>query len=347
MTKGQSFNIAFGAAPSSLEALRRLIRRWDPLSGGKRRALLRQILVADRCELQDFPAGLQKWEALVCRCERSTSGGTTTAALKTAALEPLTPIELEQHLPTNRARVITCDQVRNEIQAYLEARRSQFAFLAVAAKNTTDPTAVDSIGTGGKKEKWKRQARERRWEGHERQRSGAEAEPESDLQFQLGRSLLALWKEGSLEHRTLGETQEQSVGPRMRPSQHSLTEENRKATRATEQVLWNKETKLQLRNHSRNQLSRSLLTWQRLSDLRNHQMWIQKVGGDGHMTRLRQLRLFHWTSRLARSRKRMNAAARLHQENSSLSMAVCVCRERRSTGMQRPSKTGRQTIAKL
>ena len=46
----------------SLEALRRLVRRWDPLSGGKRRALLRQILVPDRHKLQDLPAGLEKWE---------------------------------------------------------------------------------------------------------------------------------------------------------------------------------------------------------------------------------------------------------------------------------------------
>ena len=41
-----------GAPPSGLEALRRLVRRWDPLSEGKRRALPRQILAPDRCKLQ-------------------------------------------------------------------------------------------------------------------------------------------------------------------------------------------------------------------------------------------------------------------------------------------------------
>ena len=56
----KSFNIVLGAAPSGLEALRRLVRRWDPLSGGKRRSLLRQTLVPDRCKLQDLPAGLEK-----------------------------------------------------------------------------------------------------------------------------------------------------------------------------------------------------------------------------------------------------------------------------------------------
>ena len=45
LTESESFDIGLGVAPSGLEALRRLVRRWDPLSGGKRRALLRQILV--------------------------------------------------------------------------------------------------------------------------------------------------------------------------------------------------------------------------------------------------------------------------------------------------------------
>ena len=51
------------------------VRRWDPLGGGKRRALLRHILVPGRCKLQDLPAGLEKWEELVRRYERSKSSG--------------------------------------------------------------------------------------------------------------------------------------------------------------------------------------------------------------------------------------------------------------------------------
>ena len=41
-----SFDTVLGALPSGLERLRRLVRAW---SGGKRRALSRQILVPDRC----------------------------------------------------------------------------------------------------------------------------------------------------------------------------------------------------------------------------------------------------------------------------------------------------------
>ena len=43
LTESESFDVVLGAAPPGLEALRRLVRLWDPLRGGKRRALLRQI----------------------------------------------------------------------------------------------------------------------------------------------------------------------------------------------------------------------------------------------------------------------------------------------------------------
>ena len=65
LTECESFDIVPGAAPSGLVVLRRLVRRWDPLSGGKGIALLRQILVPDRCKLRYLPAGLDKWEELV------------------------------------------------------------------------------------------------------------------------------------------------------------------------------------------------------------------------------------------------------------------------------------------
>ena len=73
--------------------------------------------------------------------------------IKTAALEALLPSGLEQHLAMNRARLITYDQVRSGIQAFIEARRSQFAFKTVATKSTSDPMEVDSFGKRGKKGK--------------------------------------------------------------------------------------------------------------------------------------------------------------------------------------------------
>ena len=49
LTESESFDIVLGAAPSGPEALRRLVRR--SLSGGKHKALPRQILVPERCRL--------------------------------------------------------------------------------------------------------------------------------------------------------------------------------------------------------------------------------------------------------------------------------------------------------
>ena len=81
LTASESIDVVLGAAPSFLEEQRRLVRRWDPLGGGKCRARLRQILGPDRCKLQNLLAGLEQWEELVRRYERCTSSGTTRAAL--------------------------------------------------------------------------------------------------------------------------------------------------------------------------------------------------------------------------------------------------------------------------
>ena len=147
LTECESFDIALGPARSGLEALRRFVRRWDPLRRGIRTALLRQVPVPYRCKLQYLP---DKWEELVRRYERSKSSGTTTAALdediKTAVDEALVPRELEQYLAMNRTRLITCEQVRSKIQAYIEARRSQCAFKTGAPKSTSDPMEVGSFG---------------------------------------------------------------------------------------------------------------------------------------------------------------------------------------------------------
>ena len=61
------------------------------------------------------------------------------------------PSELEQRLAMNRARRITYEQVRSEMQANMQARRSQFAFKTVVAKSTSDPMDVASFGKCGRK----------------------------------------------------------------------------------------------------------------------------------------------------------------------------------------------------
>ena len=124
------------------------------------------------------------------------------STIKTAALEALVPSELVQHLATNRARLITYEQVRSEIQAYTETRRSQFAFMTVAAKSTSDPMEVDSFCKGGKKGK----------------KGDGRSKPESESESEQGRCLLALWEERPPEHGVLVEPK-QSAWLRRRPKQ--------------------------------------------------------------------------------------------------------------------------------
>ena len=71
-------------------------------------------------------------------------------------LKPLFRVSWNNILP-----LITYEQVRSEIQAYIEARRSQFAFKTVATKSTSGPTVRqlwqrrqerEVMGNSGKKE---------------------------------------------------------------------------------------------------------------------------------------------------------------------------------------------------
>ncbi len=115
LTEGESFDIVFGAAPHGFEALCRLIRRWDPSGGGRRRS---SILRA------------REVEVLARRYEKRRAGGTVQTMgddIKTSKLEAFVPSELEQHLAKNRSSLLTYDHVVAEIQAYIEARRSRGA----------------------------------------------------------------------------------------------------------------------------------------------------------------------------------------------------------------------------
>ena len=152
LTEGESFDIVLGCAPRGVEALRRLARRWDPSSGGRRRATLKQILVPERAKLTELPAALEKWDELVRRYTRPRAGGEQQKLdedILVSSLESLVPADLEQHLAVNRSRLPTYDKVREEIEAYLEAKQSQ-GVVRQSRGPKGDPMDVDSLRTDGK-----------------------------------------------------------------------------------------------------------------------------------------------------------------------------------------------------
>ena len=114
------------ASTSSSKLVQRVSRRYDVglLSGGKRIAGWGLYLYPDRCELQEVPAGLDKWDELVRSYERSRASGTTITTpdedIKSSAHEVFVP---------KRVGAILCHEC-----ACIETRRSRFA----------DPMDVDS-----------------------------------------------------------------------------------------------------------------------------------------------------------------------------------------------------------
>ena len=68
LTEGESYDIVMGSGTKNgVEAFRRLVRRWDPASGGRRRALLGQVLNPERSSLKNLASNFERREALIRR----------------------------------------------------------------------------------------------------------------------------------------------------------------------------------------------------------------------------------------------------------------------------------------
>eukprot|EP00971_Amphidinium_carterae_P263424 5226408-Amphidinium_carterae.1 len=144
LTEGEAFDIVLGSASCGAEALRKLIRRFDPSSGDFDTAC---------AKLEGLPLALERWDDLVRRYEKRRAGGdpaqTLDGDIKVAALEALVPVELEQHLAMNRARLPTYDKVRAEVDGYIDAKVSQGAIKG-SKHQQGDPMDVDTFVRGNK-----------------------------------------------------------------------------------------------------------------------------------------------------------------------------------------------------
>ena len=62
LTTGEPFDISRNVGKGNgLECWRKLSRRYDPATGGRKRNLLRQILTPGRCLLEDLGQALERW----------------------------------------------------------------------------------------------------------------------------------------------------------------------------------------------------------------------------------------------------------------------------------------------
>lgn len=123
LTDGESFDIVNNAGKNNgLEAWRKLHRRFDPSTGGRRRNMLREIINPGRCKHENQLYGaMERWEELVQRYERKL-GRSLDDDLKMAALESLVTSELEKHLMMNASRLNSYESMREEVFLYIETR---------------------------------------------------------------------------------------------------------------------------------------------------------------------------------------------------------------------------------
>ena len=167
----EAFTIVRSAGKGNgLEAWRKLIKRYDPTTGGRRRAMLRSILTPNKCgRIEDLYAALETWEEHVRQYEsRKKQDGSRhilDEEIKIAVLEHLCPTELEKHLQMNRTRFLDYADVRTELVTYLETRIGSKMKLSDASGHTSNDVVPMDVGAfvkgkkgdhkGGKKGKVK------------------------------------------------------------------------------------------------------------------------------------------------------------------------------------------------
>ena len=94
------------------EAWRRLQKRYDPTTGGRKRNLLRTIISPGRCSLLlELQAGIERQESHVSRYEKKLKDKLDDE-IKLVGLESLVPEELEKHLILNSNRLRTLEDAR-------------------------------------------------------------------------------------------------------------------------------------------------------------------------------------------------------------------------------------------
>ena len=99
VTEREPFDLVLNST-CGFEAWRRLSRRFDPTTGGRKRALLNSILSPNRTKLEELPQAMEKLLDSIRLYERrkDSTGARTTISedIKISVIERLVPAELEK-----------------------------------------------------------------------------------------------------------------------------------------------------------------------------------------------------------------------------------------------------------
>ena len=148
LTSYEANDIVANSRKNPLEAWRRLQKRCDPTTGGRKRNLLRTTISPGRCSLLELQAGIERWESHVSRYVKKMKVKLDDE-IKLAGLESLVPEELEKHLILNSNRLRTFEDVRLEVVTYAEAkfvlRIRDSKPSDTGSRGHSDPMDVDAV----------------------------------------------------------------------------------------------------------------------------------------------------------------------------------------------------------
>ena len=113
LTICEANDIVANSRKNPLEAWRRLQKRYDPTTGGRKRNLLFTIISPGRCSLLELQAAIERWESYVSRYEKKLKNEMDDE-IKLAGLEALVLEELEKHLILKSNRLRTFEDARRK-----------------------------------------------------------------------------------------------------------------------------------------------------------------------------------------------------------------------------------------
>ena len=142
MTEGEALEIAKNTSRGThfgLEALRRLLCKYDPQNPQANSALLKKVLHPQQCSLDKLREGLESWENLKRKYEERRKKQLEDDICR-SCLQQMSPNKLQDHLDLQASRLVDYDSMKHEILAYIENVETR-----KGAKTGSAPMDVDSL----------------------------------------------------------------------------------------------------------------------------------------------------------------------------------------------------------
>ena len=159
---GSESNDLVTGAPdgNGLEAWRKLHRRWGPLTGARKRMILRTIPPPPKCAADELGSALEKWIQTIAKYERRRDETGLQMRIpediKMAALEMLVPADLENHIVLNEHRLMTFQDCLAEVTSIVEARTGmKIKEPSIKERQVRNPNDMDIGSLGNPKGKSK------------------------------------------------------------------------------------------------------------------------------------------------------------------------------------------------